>query len=117
MDSLFGDDPLDLIVAQLRRYPGWPADDIKDRTFAREILETFPSLDVIAEISAWRIWMMDHEQKKEVRPRARLHRWLRGARGDFGRGQQGKGAGGGRAGTTARPAEAFGSESRSSARW
>lgn len=79
-------DALADVVAALHAHPHWPADEVKDRTFARSLLDEFPSLDVLAEIAAWRAWMLDHDPKgKEVKPRARVHRWLRGARGDFGR--------------------------------
>lgn len=116
------DDPdrLDGIVAELRKYPGWPSDDVKDRAFAQEILSAFPMVDVEAEIQAWRIWMMDHEQKKQVRPRARFLRWLRGARGDFGgrSGATGPRTAQRRTSTVARSADDFGSESsRSLGRW
>jgi hypothetical protein len=117
-DALFGEaDRLDGIVAALRRYPDWPADDLKDRAFAAEIVEAFPGIDIESEVLAWRTWMMDHETKKQVRPRARFLRWLRGARGDFGRPARSEGAGVRRTSTTARSVESFGPESRSLTRW
>lgn len=121
MENLFGEtDRLDAVVTELRKYPGWPSDDTKDREFAREILATFTGLNVEAEILAWRTWMMDHEQKKQVKPRARFLRWLRTARGDFGRhgGADRAGAPQRRTSTTARGVDAFGHESSSAlGRW
>lgn len=76
LDLLGGQDPLDEIVAELRKYDGWPADDVKDRQFARDLLEKYPTLDLKDEAFAWRTWMLDHSQKKEVKPRARFVRWV-----------------------------------------
>lgn len=120
MDALFGGlDRLDVVVVELRKYPGWPADDAKDRAFAAEIMETFPGLNIAAECMAWRTWMMDHEQKRQVKPRARFLNWLRYARGDYGSRPTSSGTGSAqrRTSTAARPVDAFGPESRALSRW
>jgi hypothetical protein len=77
MENLLGGaDPLDEIVAELRKYDGWPADDVRDRQFAKELLDKYPGLDLKSEAFQWRTWMLDHQQKREVKPRARFVRWV-----------------------------------------
>lgn len=69
-------DPLDVVVGELRKLPGWPADDVKDREFVAELLQRHPGVDLASEAYQWRVWMADHQQKKEVKPRARFVRWV-----------------------------------------
>lgn len=73
---LGGPDMLDQVVAELRKYPGWPADDVKDRQFVAELQAKYPQTVLLDEAYQWRAWMLDHDQKKEVKPRARFVRWV-----------------------------------------
>ncbi|QOP66219.1 hypothetical protein SEA_DANIELLEIGNACE_79 [Arthrobacter phage DanielleIgnace] len=76
MNLLGGEDPIDEIVAELRKQPGWPADDVKDRQFVADLMKKYPQINLSEEAFKWRAWMMDHNQKKEVKPRARFLRWI-----------------------------------------
>lgn len=76
IDLLGGEDPLDKIVAELRQYEAWPADDVKDRQFVADLQKRYPGVDLGNEAFQWRMWMQDHTQKKEVKPRARFTRWI-----------------------------------------
>lgn len=79
---LFGTvDPLDEILAELRKYPAWPADDKTDRPFLQDLHRKYGSVDLKEEAFKWRIWMMDHKQSKEVKPRARFANWVRNSEG------------------------------------
>lgn len=117
-DSLFGNDRVDGLVARLQqatwrekgRTRHWPADDEMDRKFIAQLMRDNPGKDIGALIPAWVAWMMDHDSKKEVRPRARFQRWVATSGCRPGARQQGYGAagarsGGARAGGT--PAGAF----------
>lgn len=77
LNLLGGEDPLDGVVAELRQYPNWPADDTKDRKFVAELAAKYPQSNLLQEAFGWRVWMMDHNQKKEVKPRARFVTWIR----------------------------------------
>jgi len=112
-------DDLDAIVAALREFPGWPADDTKDREYARQLRAAFPGLDIIDEIHAWRLWMIDHDAKgRGVNTRARFTNWCRNAVRFGRRGAAARsGAGGGRAGTRARTAADFGDTSERATGW
>jgi hypothetical protein len=74
---LGGEDPLDAVVEELRKLPGWPADDVRDREFVAELARKYPGMVLSEEAYAWRTWMLDHKQKKEVKPRARFVTWVR----------------------------------------
>ena len=75
-EALFDvEDPVQPMLTELWKFPGWPVDEMADRTLLRDLCEQFPTLDLIEEIRKWRAWMLDHESKKKVRPRARLRRW------------------------------------------
>lgn len=113
-------DPLDALVAALREYPEWPRDDAKDREYARQLRAAFPGLDLEAEIRAWRMWMIDHDEKgKGVRVRARFSNWCRNAVRYGGRRGSSTGvrSAGGRAGTRARTAQEFGATSERATGW
>lgn len=77
LDVLFGPDPLDEILAELRKYPGWPVDDKTDRPFLQDLHRKYGAADLKEEAFKWRVWMMDHKQPKEVKPRARFANWIR----------------------------------------
>lgn len=77
-DALF-DDPVDPILAELWRVPGWPKDPAKDEAFVRELLRQYPTIDLVSEIRKWAAWMLDHDSKGKVRHRARFHEWCRRA--------------------------------------
>lgn len=113
-------DDLDAIVAALREFPEWPADDAKDREYARQLKAAYPGLDLIEEVRAWRLWMIDHDDKgRGVKSRARFTNWCRnavrfgGSRGSAARSRQARG----RAGTRARTAEEFGGTSQQATGW
>lgn len=74
---LGGEDPLDAVVTELRKYENWPVDDGKDRKFVAELAQKYPKADLLTEAFNWVVWMMDHNQKKEVKPRARFVTWIR----------------------------------------
>lgn len=113
-------DYLDEIVAVLREFKNWPADDARDREFARQLVKATPNVDHITEARAWIVWMLDHEPKgKGVKLRARFINWCRIAAKR--RGRRGQAAGvrtaGGRAGTRARTADEFGQTSDTVTGW
>jgi len=63
---------------ELRKMSGYPYSDDKDLPFVRDLLEEFPSLDLVAEIKQWQIWLLDNQEKvykKKVNHRSRLRRW------------------------------------------
>lgn len=76
-EALFGPDPLDEVVAELRRVPGWPADDRRDREFVAELQQKYPGVSLKDEAFHWKTWMEDNKPKKEVKPRARFLTWVR----------------------------------------
>lgn len=113
-------DELDTIVAALREFPGWPADDVKDREFARQLIKAYPGLDIMVEVRSWLIWMLDHEPAgKGVRVRARFNNWCRNAvRFGSTRGAStGVRSASGRAGTRARTADEFGETTEQLTTW
>lgn len=113
-------DRLDAIVAALREFPGWPADDAKDREFAYRLTRAYPGLDLDTEVQAWLIWMLDHEPKgKGVKVRARFSNWCRNAvryGGTRGTSTSNRAARG-KAGTRARTADEFGGTSDRASGW
>jgi hypothetical protein len=80
---LFGEDRIDGLMNLLHsiqwvekgKVVRWPADPVRDRLMIEQLERKHPELDLRAEIEKWAAWMLDHEQKKEVRPRARLTTW------------------------------------------
>lgn len=100
-------DPIEPVLAALQNVPGYPFDVEKDTVLVRDLLDSYPQLDLVEEIRGWTAWMLDHEQKKKVNRRARLRRWC-GNAVEFGRrsGQSDSG----RSSTRPEPKEAFGSE-------
>jgi hypothetical protein len=63
---------------ELRKMPGYPYSDDKDIPFIKNIVEELPSLDLVAEIKQWHIWLLDNQDKvykKKVNHRSRLRRW------------------------------------------
>jgi hypothetical protein len=75
-EMLGGEDALDQVVTELRKYEGWPADDVRDRQFVAELKQKYPHIVLLDEAYQWRTWMLDHNQKREVKPRARFVRWV-----------------------------------------
>lgn len=73
---LGGPDAIDQVVDELRKYESWPADPVKDRQFVAELQGKYPNVVLLDEAYQWRMWMLDHDQKKEVKPRARFVRWV-----------------------------------------
>jgi len=92
-----------LVVAELRKQPGWPADDTRDRMLARDLIGLFPRMNLPAVITAWRQWMADYQPKpgKRVNLRARIVTWCDRERSRPGRRPAGV-AGDGGAGRRAR---------------
>lgn len=74
---LFGDpktERVDALVAELRKTPGWPVDDVRDRALIAELLEQFPTLDLADEFGAFRVWLLAKGTGKEVKSRGRYRR-------------------------------------------
>lgn len=108
-DRLFSTgDPAEPVLDALQRVPGWPYDEPKDRVLVRDLLDSFPQLDLVEEIRSWTAWMLDHDQKKQVNRRARLRRWCSNAV-DFGR-RPADGPSGRPGSSTPAPPSAFGTE-------
>lgn len=64
----------------LRKMQGYPYIEEKDLPFVRDLLEEFPSLDLVEQIKQWQIWLLDNQEKigkgkKKINFRARLRRW------------------------------------------
>lgn len=75
-DPLFSSgDPIEPVLAALQKVPDYPYDERKDRVLVRDLLDSFPQLDLTEEIRGWTAWMLDHDQKKKVNRRARLRTW------------------------------------------
>lgn len=123
---LFGDkesERIDALVDELHKTPGWPVDEIRDRALLTELVRSFPRLDLADELMQFRVWLLQQdpgEAERRVKSRGRLQtirNWC--ARTGRTRAKTGrKGGGGGRTSTSARPADAFGTESSVSlSRW
>lgn len=102
-------DVVDAAMLELQKTPGWPFDPSKDRLLLNDLRDSYPQLDLIEEIRAWRAWMLDHETKKKVKPRARLRTWCSKAI-EFrrGGGRPSSGSGGGGSPQAPEPPSAFG---------
>ena len=113
-ETLFDEEPdtdlerrIRLVVAEIRRQPGWPVDDVKDRILARDLITQFPRLDLPLEITKWRAWMAEFEPKpgKKVNLRVRIVSWCdRVRRGPAGPGSRARGR---RTSTAPRPPAEF----------
>jgi hypothetical protein len=58
------------------RLPGYPFNPNIDRPFVEELLEDFPSIDILEEIKAWR-WYHDNGPTSSTgNPRLALRRWI-----------------------------------------
>lgn len=57
-------------------FPGYPFDPQIDGAFVEELLEDFPSVDILEEIKALRWYLGDRPPPS---PRLRLRRWIRRA--------------------------------------
>jgi len=66
-----------IVVAEFYKQPGWPKDEARDRAFARELIETFPRLNLPAELLAFRQWLADYTPNpgRKVKYRARVVTW------------------------------------------
>lgn len=68
-----------LVVEECRKLPEWPADDVKDRMFALDLIESFPTANLPKLIASWRDdWGSRKAQIKDgkgVNLRARIKRW------------------------------------------
>jgi hypothetical protein len=117
-DTLFGHDRVDGLVAKLQqatwtengKIRRWPANDVLDRQFIASLMKENPGKDIGALIPEWIAWMLDHDSKEKVRPRARFQRWVATSGNGPRARQQGHGAPssrGGRSRTGGAPAGTF----------
>jgi hypothetical protein len=118
IESLFGDDRIDRIVALLHAQPGWPADLVKDRQLVALLVTQYPGINLADEIVKWRAWMLDHESRKKVNHRARFTNWCskassrpRTVPGQRRSAAAGRGGGGSSSGGAPSPAGSFGGRS------
>jgi hypothetical protein len=75
-----------LVVDEVRKTKGWPADDALDRQLAIDLIETYPRQDIPAEIRTWRGWMADHEKRPTKRgARTGVRNWFKQGRKFAGR--------------------------------
>jgi hypothetical protein len=122
VDALFGNGltaQMDRLLEELWKTPGWPRDEERDRALIGELIDQFPRLDLEDQFGAFRLWIQTKGTGQEVKTRgrwARVRNWCKKA-GQPGRTVGGKGPGGRRTSTAARPVEAFGDSSQSLARW
>jgi hypothetical protein len=85
METLFGFDPIDEIVAALRtvtyvdhqgNLQRWPADDKRDRQLVVQIIQLHPALDLPEMVPKFAGYQLDVENTtKVVRLRARFQEW------------------------------------------
>jgi hypothetical protein len=80
-DTLFPDnDPMvEATLEELRLSPYWPYDPVHDGNLVRQLRREFPTLNLPKMVLEWSAWMADHRSRKQVRHRARLHRWCTNA--------------------------------------
>lgn len=57
------------------RLPGYPFNYSIDRPFVEELLEDFPSIDILEEIKAWR-WYHDNSPAPSSNLRLAIRRWI-----------------------------------------
>lgn len=64
------------ILAYLQhRLQGYPFDPKVDPDFVDELLDDFPTLDILEQIKVWR-WYYNGHPPLQRQPRAALRRWL-----------------------------------------
>jgi hypothetical protein len=67
-----------LVVAAVRKQPGWPVDDLLDRRLAVELIELYPTADLPSLIASWRMYMLESKVAVTRRGvRKRVMEWCR----------------------------------------
>ena len=84
MESLFGEDRVDVAVEKLHQIrwteggveQRWPADYGKDRQMIEKIMIEKPGKDLTEELERFARWMSKQNFRKKVNPRGRINTWL-----------------------------------------
>ena len=63
------------ILHELHDIPGYPLDYLTDLAFIRELVISFPSIDLLLEAKKWRIYKLDKPLEKKSNPRSQFRNW------------------------------------------
>ena len=63
------------ILDELRTVPRYPFRLPEDLDYIRTLRQDFPTVDLLAEVKRWRVWLRDNPPKKRWNPRLRLRNW------------------------------------------
>jgi hypothetical protein len=76
--SLWSGDPkIEAALVELAKMPRFPSDPAVDVSWLRDLIDEYPTVDVVEEIKKWRTWMLEHESRRKVNYRARFRNWCK----------------------------------------
>ena len=67
------------ILAELKKIKGWPYDKAKDTALINDFSNDFPNVDILEEVKAMAVWLIDRPFKNRSNPRSFFRNWCKKA--------------------------------------
>jgi hypothetical protein len=71
------DRSLEEILEFLKRFGTYPYDEEKDREFLTELLQDFPTVNVLDQLKEFQAWVLDRDNDRKIGYRTAIRKWVK----------------------------------------